>query len=280
MFWPQGERDREVEKNTLNLQGGKRFVPFFKSPPEDSRTPGSRPRPPPTCSHSSWVGSGGSSASSRLLGCRAGAPPAPGSRGGLPAAGTCPAPGPRSAAPAGPAPWRRPGRCRGCWRSAGTGRPGGAQAEGGSGERAALGQKPGRGSPCAARPGGLLHRLFPVLLSRFAPQGGNDLKTSREDTDAAMKPEVVSWVAPPGERPSRAGAADTRSSWPRAGAYCSDIQARDPWTYIFLFVLHFSSTSYVLNFTKVLICDKLEIYKTWSSATGNSRNTKWGHCFL
>lgn len=63
----------------------------------------------------------------------------------------------------------------------------GAQAKGRSGERAALGEKPRGGSPCGALlVGFLLLHLFPVLLSRFVPHGGNNLKMSREDKDVEL----------------------------------------------------------------------------------------------
>lgn len=81
--------------------------------------------------------------------------------------------------------------------AAGSGRPAGARAQG---------QEP-RGGPRRAR---LLRSRFPLLLSRFAPQGGDDLKTSREDADAGTPPEEAAWVPPPPPRPPR--------SAPRAGA--------------------------------------------------------------
>ena len=57
-----------------------------------------------------------------------------------------------------------------------------AGAEGRGGGRAALGEEPRGGSPGRARLVGFsLLRLFLMLLSRFAPHGGNNLKMSIKD---------------------------------------------------------------------------------------------------
>lgn len=61
--------------------------------------------------------------------------------------------------------------------------------------------------------------------------------------------------------------------------YCYDIQSHDQSACAFLFEFNFSSNPYTLYFTKVSICDKLEIYKTWSFTTDNLINTILRHYF-
>lgn len=169
--------------------------------------------------------------------------------------------------------------------AAGSGRPAGARAQG---------QEP-RGGPRRAR---LLRSRFPLLLSRFAPQGGDDLKTSREDADAGTPPEEAAWVPPPrpglpGQRPARGphSGAGPAPSGGRSGpgeasgkAGQSDTAAvvrRHPRACIFRgSVFPLSSISYRRNLTKVRICDPLAMPRTRSPTAGKPRNPKRGPGFL